>query len=179
MRPILCLALLAGPLLAQGSPGDFVRAPELRLTDTDGRPVDLADHQGAIVVLYFFRHRCPTCVRSHPALLQVLAEDEANDVHVIAIDVDGIQRPTPPAVAARLRRDLGADIPVAAATERVLHLYGRVMGRRNIPGTPTFFVLDRDGFVYSHTAGVTDPPTLMAPIEFLYGVDRYRPDRKR
>ncbi len=173
---ILLLGSFAATALAQDFPREFVRAPAFELTSDGGGPVRLSDMKGSIVVLFFFRHGCPACAASHPAMQRALAEPAEKSVRVLAIDVDGIRRPTPARGARRLREELGERLEVASADEESLVLYGKVMGREQIPGTPTFFVVDRDGFVYSSTAGTIEADELMASIEFLYGVDRYRPE---
>ncbi|MBI4613115.1 MAG: hypothetical protein HY720_05845 [Planctomycetes bacterium] len=108
---------------------------------------------------------------------RALEEDPEKDVELVAIDVDAIERPSPSREAREMREELGGKFRIAGADERVLRLYGKVMGRSQIPGTPTFVIVDREGFVFSYRGGILSPEEMMASLEFLYGVDQYLPDR--
>ncbi len=56
--------------------------------------------------------------------------------------------------------------------------YGRIYGKARIPGSPTTYVIDRDGYLHGQPlVGPQEEEELTLPLEFLHALDRYRPDQ--
>ncbi|HVF91648.1 MAG TPA: thioredoxin-dependent thiol peroxidase [Blastocatellia bacterium] len=69
------------------SAGD--KAPQLKLTDRDGKPVKLSDFKGKKLVLYFYpRDLTPGCTREACAFQSDLAEFEKRGVAVAGVSTD-------------------------------------------------------------------------------------------
>ncbi len=150
---ILLVAVIVYSLFAWRSrdmlaTGQELPAPGLDLPRLDGSAFSLAEHAGRPVLVYFFAPWCRVCQLSAPNLEHV-ARYGHDDLAIVAVALDW-QNPGEVrhfAETAGLRRELVLGNPATAA-------------RWQIPGYPSYYVLDRDhriryrDFGYSTTAGL-------------------------
>lgn len=64
------------------------KAPDILLTDTDGKSFQLSDCEGKIIILNFFGTYCPPCRREMPDFNEIAQQYDAT-VEVIAINIVG------------------------------------------------------------------------------------------
>lgn len=119
----------------QPFPGEK-RAPELRLTATDGNTYDLKDYRGKVVLLNFWATWCPPCVEEIPSLGRLQQRFAPDDFSVVSVDIGE----TAADVEAFLKI-VKADYPV------LLDSQGSAVKTWELRAFPTTFVLDRDGYV--------------------------------
>lgn len=119
----------------QPFPGEK-RAPELRLTATDGNTYDLKDYRGKVVLLNFWATWCPPCVEEIPSLGRLQQRFSPDDFSVVSVDIGE----TAMDVEAFLKI-VKADYPV------LLDSQGSAVKTWGLRAFPTTFVLDRDGYV--------------------------------
>ncbi len=75
-------------------------APEIKLTDHNGKPFTLSDQRGKVVLLYFGYVNCPSecpLTMAHLKLARESLGDRAKDVQVIMVSTDPV-RDTPQAL---------------------------------------------------------------------------------
>ena len=158
---VLILALLPWAGIAAGSPPSPPEDPSHGLVDLDGRPRDLAEHRGSIVVVNFWATWCIPCREEMPLLVEIASRYGARGVVVVGASADSLHD------ARRVRRfaeDAGIEFPiwVGATTEDMARLgLGKAL--------PATAVLDRDGRVAVRVGGVIDGPGLEAWIDWLLG----------
>ena len=86
----VCL-LIVSTATASGLPDVSSQTlPDLKveIMDVDGRPVTLADYQGAPLLLNFWAIWCPPCVAELPALERAVASFDEQSVKVLLVSVD-------------------------------------------------------------------------------------------
>lgn len=146
-------------------------APGFALTDAQGRPFELAQTRGEVVLLFFGFTYCPdVCPQTLAKLSAGLGQlpEDAEDVRVLFVTVDP-ERDTPEQLARYLE---GFELPVVGLTgelpaiEAVAADYG-VHFEKDVPEgeeagedysmihSSTVFLIDRDGRL---RAGMIDPP---------------------
>jgi thiol-disulfide isomerase/thioredoxin len=111
--------------------------PKLTLTTVDGKPYDIADLRGKVVLLDFFASWCGVC-RAELPHLKTAYQQYTNDPSVafllVSIDDDSKR-------LERYLHDMQFAFPVARASKEDME---RAMGFNDVPAT---FYLDRDGVV--------------------------------
>jgi hypothetical protein len=152
----LALLLLAtAPAAWAVEPG--AKAPDFSLTDTDGKPVRLADFLGKVVVLEWTNHECPF-VRAHyeSGVMQAL-QHRAREEGVVWLSIvssaPGTQGYVDAAAGDAVSRAQKAE-PAAKLLDpsgKVGHLYGAKV-------TPHMFVIDRQGVV-TYNGAIDDRDT--------------------
>lgn len=144
---VVLLAALAAQQFAKpsntGSP-----APDFTLTTVDGAPLTLSEFRGRPVLLEFMSTTCEFCQRFVDDTLVPLHRDYPSLV-ILSIDIN------------REGDDLAtgnARIQAFRATHNATWLYALDVTRGvsttySITGTPTHFVIDRDGKIHHRTDG--------------------------
>ena len=157
------------------------RAPELRLVDQAGEPVDLAALRGDVVLLTAVYascpHTCPIILEQARSALDVLGADERAHVRVVGVTLD--PEHDTPEVLAELADMHGLERPTyrlvtgpAGEVERVLD--GMNVSRRRDPKTGVidhanaFLVIDSAGRVaYRLTIGERQQRWLVSALRLL------------
>jgi len=130
-------------------------APAIDATDTEGRPVRLADYRGQWLLVNFFATWCVPCRAEHPELVAFReAHRDAGDASVLSVAYD-----EEPAVIAEFFRTNGGDWPtIAEGADRYVLEYGVVK-------LPESFLIDPDGTVVHKFAGGVRAAEVDAVIE--------------
>ncbi len=121
-----------------------VPAPALHLPDLDGKPHDLADLKGKLVVVNFWATWCPPCRREMPSLERLNRKLGEQGLAVLAVDV-GEDADTVFSFTGQL--------DPAPAFPLLLDRDSSAMQRWKIRGLPTTFVIDAAGRVIYRAVG--------------------------
>ncbi len=118
-------------------------APDFRLPDLDGNPVQLSDLRGKIVILNFWSCECPHAERTDREIMSMLVQWQ-EEVVLLPVAANSIESPEAVAEAARIRH-----LPTVLMDggHHVADLYEAVT-------TPHVFVIDREGIL--RYAGAVD-----------------------
>jgi thiol-disulfide isomerase/thioredoxin len=76
-----------GGVVTTYEPGHRKLAPEVSCTDLAGKPLDLAQFKGKVVVLNFWASWCPPCRAEAPALQTVSSETKDLGVQFVGVDI--------------------------------------------------------------------------------------------
>jgi thiol-disulfide isomerase/thioredoxin len=119
-------------------------APVLKLTDLDGKPHDLADLKGRLVVVNFWATWCPPCRREMPSLERLNQRLGSRGLAVLAVDV-GEDEDTVFSFTGQLEP--------APAFPMLLDRDSKAMQGWKVRGLPTTFVVDPAGRVIYRAVG--------------------------
>jgi len=111
-------------------------APELRLTDLQGRPVSLSDYRGRVVLVNNWATWCPPCKAEMPTLQEYFEEHRHQNFTIVAIEAG-----EPAAEVAAFVQQYGLTFPVWLDPAQEA-----TSAFRN-PGLPSSYVIDADGMV--------------------------------
>jgi thiol-disulfide isomerase/thioredoxin len=126
-----------------------VPAPDITLTNLDGKSIRLSDLKGQRVVLDFWATWCPPCREEIPHFVQLYKENGPGQLAIIGIS-DESADVLRPFVAKN-----GMNYPVASCSNLPPPFKG-------IPSIPTTFFIDRHGIIQKIDVGYHDYSTLKA-----------------
>jgi len=147
----IALVLVAAVLGAAGGFGGYalydnrqtqaeaLRRPDFVLLDLQGRPQNVAQWDGKVLLLNFWGTWCPPCVREIPLLVELQREFGDRGLQIVGIALDR------PADAQAFAEKVGINYPLLYGVQDAMEVsqqYG------NDAGTlPFTVVIDRDGIV--------------------------------
>jgi cytochrome oxidase Cu insertion factor (SCO1/SenC/PrrC family) len=134
-------------------------APDFLLTDVDGKNFKLSDYRGKVVVLEFMQTTCEYCQAQEPRMKE-LRSRFPGDVVMVIISIN----PGDTEEILRQYRDqnLVGWIAIRDTSE--------VSSAYNVSGTPTIFIIDKNGDIAFQHVGFTDSdsaPALISEISSL------------
>lgn len=138
---VLCLAGFAFGIGAT----DLKPAPDLKLTDLDGKTFKLSDHQGKVVILNFWAVWCPPCRIEIPHLVALYNKYKNQGLVVLGIAISS-----------------GSDKKIKAKANEWGISYPLINGdnspaiRRNFPevrAIPNSFIINQEGKFFKNYVG--------------------------
>ena len=156
---------LAGAAMAETKLGEFIPAdppqpaPEISLTDTDGKTVDLADFKGKLVLVNLWATWCQPCLREMPSLAK-LPEELGSGFALVPVSEDrGGDKAVAPFVA-----KLGLD-----KLKVYLDPDSKVGHAFKVQGLPTSIAIGPKGEVLGRVEGAADweSPKLLDTLKKL------------
>jgi len=112
-----------------------VKTPALQLPDLSGKPVDLADFKGQVVLINFWATWCPPCREEMPSIWNLFNEFRGKPFRVLAVNMS------------ETRVEVNTFLPEAMKRDFVVLMDrdgGSIQGW-NIPAFPTTFIVDKHG----------------------------------
>ena len=139
------LFLFFTPLIRQGEPTMAGKtAPAFSFT-LEGKPMQIADMRGKVVVLNFWASWCPPCVEETPALNRLHAKIAPQGGVVLGVDVDDTDEPY-----LKFLREQNVSFPTWRDPEKKVNLeYGTTI-------FPETYIIDRNGKIARKVIGPQD-----------------------
>ena len=131
-------------------------APNFLLQDLDGKPLDLANYRGKVVLLDFWATWCTPCRDEIPHFVELQEKYREQGFQVIGISMDDDPKPV-----REFYREFKMNYPVALGSEKVAEAYGGVLG------LPITFLIDRDGRVAAKYTGAVEMNVVEQEIRSL------------
>ncbi len=146
-------ALAGGPEAVQADTIDAgnaaLRRVDFALPDLDGRPRQLSEWDGDLVLLNFWATWCPPCKKEMPMFQEHYERHAGQGFTIVAVAVDELDE------TRAFVDGFGIEFPVLIGQEEAIAV-GREYGNR-IGALPYTVVIDRDGFVReTHRGEVTE-----------------------
>jgi thiol-disulfide isomerase/thioredoxin len=153
----------AEPALAAKPPQKFIvhdepkALPELSFNDADGRPKNLAEFRGKVVLLNVWATWCVPCREEMPALDRLQAELGGPDFEVVALSIDR--------AGMSVVRKFFDEIAIKSLA-MYIDESGRALRGLGILGLPATLLIDREGREIGRLIGPAkwDAPEMMAFI---------------
>ena len=135
--------------------------------DMDGRPFRLSGKKGSPVILFFWRMKCPECLRSLKSLNALQARYRGNGLVVVAVGADTMHSAPIASVLELFKKEGYSFIAIRDSDGFVSEAYGVIR-------VPKAYVIDKEGVVAAVKAGETDwmSPGNTALIEKLLSIKR-------
>ena len=130
--------------------------PAVNFNAVSGPPVQSSDLRGKVTLINFWATTCAICVKEMPDLVHAYAEYHARGFEVVAVAMP-YDRPDWVLDYTRTQQ-----LPFLVAIDHD-GAVNRAFGK--IEGTPTRFLIDREGNIIERVAGAIDPARLRRMIE--------------
>jgi peroxiredoxin len=135
-------------------------APDFKIKDESGKPIQLSDYRGKVVLLNFFRTDCAPCIAEMPSLASLNKAFQSRRFQMLIISGDTDWKAVD---------DFYAEQHLSLPT--FLDPGWNVYHQYKLTGTPETFLIGSDGLVIQHVIGArawTDPP-IVAYMNELVG----------
>jgi peroxiredoxin len=121
-------------------------APAFSLTDIDGKPLNLADLKGKVVLLDFWATWCAVCKVEIPHFIDMQNKYGPKGLQIVGLSLDDSAN-----TVHEFASKMGMNYPIALADDRLATQYGGILG------LPVAFVIDRNGNIVKKFVGETKP----------------------
>jgi len=150
MRHILfgfcCMFALLGTAQARElKPYTGGATPPLALQDIDGKPRDLRDFRGQVVLVNFWATWCPPCRAEMPSMQRLREKMAGRSFAIVTVDMGE----TPQEVSAFLK-EIGLDFTVLMDRD------GKALKQWKVFAFPTSFLVDAEGSIRYAVFGTTE-----------------------
>ena len=131
-------------------------APQVELTDLDGKKLDLAAYKGDVVLVDFWATWCSPCRKEIPHFVDLQNKYGTQGFRVIGISMDD-----GPGPVREFSEKFHMNYPVAMGDSKLAERFGGVLG------LPVSFLIGRDGHIYARHVGETDATVFDSEIREL------------
>lgn len=131
-------------------------APNFSMQAVDGKPLDLANYNGKVVLLDFWATWCVPCRSEIPHFVEFQNNYAAQGFQVVGISMDDGPEPV-----RKFYQDFKMNYPVGMGTTQLAESYGGILG------LPVTFLIGRDGHIAAKYVGLTDTGTIQQKAESL------------
>ena len=140
-----------------GRPGAIgAPAAAFSLQDLSGKPLNIADYRGKVVLLDFWATWCTPCRAEIPEFVEYQNKYGGQGLQVIGISMDDDITP-----ARQFYAQFKMNYPVAVGNANLAENYGGILG------LPVTFLIDRQGRIAAKYVGAADMNDMRQKLESL------------
>ena len=156
LRLLLATVMLAG-VVRHACAADVGDQAKLKTVTLEGKPVDLAELKGKVVMVNFWATWCNVCKAEMPGWQRFYDANKSRGFELIAMSIDDDQD-----ALAKHAKEKKFGFPIAWRwDDKTDDSFGDVIG------TPTLFIVDKNGKVAWTRRGRVTPEQLAAIVEPL------------
>jgi peroxiredoxin len=156
LAAFVLLAVLTGCASLGRGPAEGMKAPPLSGGDADGKPIDLSDHRGKVVLVSFWHSRCLPCRSLFERERALTARFADRPFVLLGVNADA-------AVEDLVKCQKASKLTWASCWDGD----ARIALAWKVDRYPTLFLIDREGVIRYRQAGVPAEGALEAKIEEL------------
>lgn len=153
---ILCCGACKARKSVNPGAGNHPVAPAFSLTDINGKPLNLADFKGKVILLDFWATWCAPCKVEIPHFIEMQKKYGPQGLQIVGLSMDDDAKPVREFV-----QKIGINYPVAVANEDIAEQYGGVLG------LPVAFIIDQNGTIITKHVGETKAEDFEKDVETL------------
>jgi len=150
---------VTGEVTAEGEIGG-IKAANFSLLDLEGKPVNLSDYVGKVIILDFWATWCPPCVQEIPHFNALAKEYGEKGLVVLGVSVD---RDGKEAVD-KFKTKTPVNYTIALVDSDTYGKYQSYLPPSEQGGIPFTFVIDRKGIIRHHFVGYRDKDVFIEAI---------------
>ncbi|MCF7811662.1 TlpA family protein disulfide reductase [bacterium] len=150
---------VAGEVIAESEEGGM-KAANFSLFDLEGKPVNLSDYDGKVIILDFWATWCPPCVKEIPHFNELAKEYGDKGLVVLGVSVD---RGGKDAVE-KFMKKTPVKYTIAFVDSDTYGKYQSYLPPSEQGGIPFTFVIDRKGIIRHHFVGYRDKGVFVEAI---------------
>lgn len=139
-----------------GAAGVTGKAPEFTRNDLAGKPLNLADYRGKVVLLNFWATWCAPCLEEIPIFVGWQRQYGPAGLQILGVSMDDDATPVN-----RFLKKTPLDYPVMLGDTALAKLYGGVLG------LPLTYLIDANGTIVSRYLGETDLKVMESRLKDL------------
>ena len=121
------------------------KAPDLELTDLNGKSHKLSEYKGKLVMLHFWTDWCEACRKEFPKLQQNYSEYQKEGLEIIAVNVG-----QPTAVTKEFQDNFNVTFPMLTDEQNIS------TESYNVTAYPTNYLINEDGVIVRQIRGWLD-----------------------
>jgi peroxiredoxin len=133
-------------------------APDFTLKDSDGRPVQLSEYRGKVVLLNFWATWCGPCRLEIPWFIEFERQHKDQGFAVLGVSMDeegwSVVKP--------FMSETGMNYRVLMGDDSIAQLYG------GVDSLPTTFIIDRDGRIANVHIGLVSKSSYENDLKQLF-----------
>lgn len=166
LKALLILMFAGSCVFAQQSLKAGATAPDFTAESLDGKPLNLSQMQGKVVVMTFWSTRCAICHTEIPKLNDVAKRYVDKNVVFLALTMENQVRIEP-----FLKKNPSV-LTVVPNSFGIVLKYADMDGKGNINiGFPAYFVIDQRGAIAARSDGWDKASVLDSQIQRLLTMD--------
>lgn len=120
-------------------------APDFTLKDLSGNEVGPASFRGKVLVIDFWATWCPPCREAIPHLISMKQKYGDQGFEVLGVSMD--KGPDALSTVKTFAQEQGVNYPIVIGNQTIANSYG------GISGIPTFFIVDKNGYIIKSQTG--------------------------
>ncbi len=138
---------------------EFSKAPDFRLENLEGKPIELKSLKGKVILLNFWATWCGPCKEEMPSMENLYQRFNRKEFALLAVSVDYEEREK----VKRFIEKKGYTFPI------LLDPKGKVLDLYRVRAIPTSFIIDKRGVVLGKAIGPRkwDIPDVISLIHLL------------
>lgn len=131
-------------------------APDFAAPTLDGGSIKLSDLRGHPVMVNFWATWCPPCRSEMPDMENVYAEQKANGVVILAVNVQEANQPV-----GKFVDQFGLTFPI------LMDVKGEITELYRVDSLPTSYFIDKEGRIASFNIGAMNRSAIQRKLELM------------
>ncbi|NND93833.1 MAG: TlpA family protein disulfide reductase [Flavobacteriales bacterium] len=131
-------------------------APPISSVDIDGRPFELSDLKGSVVLLDFWGSWCGPCIKEAPTIVSINDEYASKGLKVVSIAIEKNDKTWKKAT-----KKLGFNWDIQLVERSQFVRLNRIASAYEVTDIPSLFIIDEDGKILASKIHVEEARSIL------------------